>query len=157
MHASRDKSRCNRPECKEKHLAFRVDPWYNGSVTTLQTTRKAGLGAKLARALALLLAFSCLWMGTVVALDHTEDFGLLQASRTFYHGPTAETHAALLTDPGPCLACQWEGIAANSQTPGVTVPSPPPAVLPLDETLPAPPLSAALRHTRSRAPPCALA
>ncbi len=122
-------------------------------MTTVQTTRTA----KIARAFALVLAFICLWMGTVVALDHTEDFGFLQASATFHRNAAAESQALPLTDPGPCLACQWEGIAGTLQTPGISIPPPPPAVLPLSEALPASPLSAAIRHTRSRAPPCASA
>lgn len=122
-------------------------------MTTVQTTRTA----KIARAFALVLAFICLWMGTVVALDHTEDFGFLSASRTFHRGPVSETHAVPLTDLAPCLACQWEGITGTLQTPGISIPPPPPALLPLSEALPASPLSAAIRHTRSRAPPCASA
>ncbi len=132
-------------------LAFPPEPWYNGDVTTVQTTRTA----KIARAFALVLAFICLWMGTVVALDHTEDIGLLSASQTLRRSPAAETHAAPLIDQSPCLACQWEGIAGTLHPPVLTVPPPPPAVLPLSQALPASPLSAAIRHSRSRAPPCA--
>lgn len=120
---------------------------------TLQKSRTTGL----IRALAVLLACICLWMGTVVALDHTEDFQALRASQTFHRGTFVDSHAAPLVDQGQCLACQWESIAANPQTPSITVPLPPPAVLPLDQALPATPLSAAIRHTRSRAPPCASA
>lgn len=136
----------------KKPFAFSRAPWYNAGVTNRRTTSK-----QTRRLLALLLACACLWMGTGAALDHTEDLRGLVAGRTFSHGRAAQSHAAAPAAESPCLACQWQGMASDAQTPALHVPGPPPDSLPRADSLPAPAGHPAFRHTRPRAPPRAAA
>jgi len=107
------------------------------------------------RLTALFLALVCLGISGGVTLEHADSDGA--SLRTFHAGRSVLSHSQAAPESLPCVACQWENAAFDSQVPAVPFVRPVLVLMPLPAVSPETGDPHTFDHTSPRAPPHPLA